>query len=49
MGLSQVWLSFGSLGIGNREQIVSNAKENNHSALAYANDIDAFFDKELKD
>ena len=42
------YLKFGFLlGIG--EEIVNNAKDNKNSALAYAKDIDAFFEKELQE
>ena len=37
------------LGLKDRHLVTSNAKENHHSALAYAADIDAFFQKELKE
>ena len=40
------YIKFGvPLGISNRKQIVSNATENHHSALAYPVEIDAFFEK----
>ena len=44
------YLKFGfPLGIGEHERIVNNAKDNPHSTLPYAKDIDAFFEKELQE
>ena len=37
------------MGLKDCHLVTSNAKENHHSALAYAADIDAFFQKELKE